>query len=152
MIVFERCLLGDGCWEWQGGKDGCGYGQINFGGRHLKAHRVAYAAFNGIPIESIDKCVLHKCDNPGCVRPDHLFLGTQKDNAIDRERKQRGRDSRGENSGQNVLTQEQVECVLLDSRSHAVIARELGVSKGTVAHIRQGRSWKHVPRTGSKAA
>jgi len=82
MIPFHAC------WEWVGcGVRGTGYGQIRFKGRLLKAHRVSWEIHNG-PIPH-GMCVLHRCDNPGCVRPEHLWVGTMADNNWDRERKGR---------------------------------------------------------------
>ena len=81
----------DGCWEWQGGRSNRGgYGLVGVGkAKNAKAHRIAYELANG-PFDS-DLFVCHRCDNPPCCRPDHLFLGTNADNAADRERKGRNR-------------------------------------------------------------
>lgn len=86
----------NGCWLWMGAKTHCGYGLIGGGpGKPLvRVHRLSWELLNG-PIES-RLCVLHKCDNPACVNPKHLFLGTQKDNALDRETKHRGNHPSGE--------------------------------------------------------
>lgn len=82
----------DGCWEWTGSKRGNGYGCLAVGGRQVGAHRVAWETQNGPIPEGL--FVLHKCDNPPCVRPDHLFLGTAKDNAMDMARKGRAAGAR----------------------------------------------------------
>jgi hypothetical protein len=84
------------CWVWTAAKEGTGYGSIGLGpGNGLgKAHRVSWELHYGtIPY---GLCVLHKCDNPACVRPSHLFLGTQLDNARDKEGKGRGNHARGD--------------------------------------------------------
>lgn len=82
---FEKA---DGCWEWTGTRVEFGYGQIIRDGRRLRAHRVAYEiAYGPIPDGLV---VRHKCDNPPCVRPDHLELGTRADNNQDRENRGRG--------------------------------------------------------------
>lgn len=78
----------DGCWLWKGVRDRKGYGQIRFFGKITRAHRVSASLFQGriIP-SSLDVC--HHCDNPPCVRPDHLFIGTRSDNMRDCQRKGR---------------------------------------------------------------
>lgn len=74
------------CWEWCGARDKNGYGLFKVGGRMRRAHRLALAA-TGVPIDGFYVC--HRCDNPPCVNPEHLFLGTAQDNANDRDRKGR---------------------------------------------------------------
>jgi hypothetical protein len=77
-----------GCHEFVGPLNPKGYGKIRFAGKHLRAHRVAYQlAFGEIPKGLL---VCHKCDNPKCINSDHLFLGSAKDNAVDRKNKGRG--------------------------------------------------------------
>lgn len=79
-----------GCWEWIGGRDPYGYGKIKIKGHNLGAHRIAMAVWRGFELGSALK-VLHRCDNPRCINPDHLFLGTQSDNLNDCVRKGRHR-------------------------------------------------------------
>lgn len=85
----------DGCWTWQAARDRKGYGKIGAPGRAgwLFAHRVSYEIATGITLTP-DVLVLHRCDNPPCVRPDHLFLGTHADNVADKIRKGRQGDRR----------------------------------------------------------
>lgn len=75
------------CWVWKGSKAGAGYGVLGIDYKSVYAHRFSYELHFG-PIPD-NLCVLHKCDNPPCVNPDHLFLGTQLDNMDDRNRKGR---------------------------------------------------------------
>ena len=79
----------EGCWEWVGAKSYNGYGRFSIGGRYYGTHRVAYELFGGsIPT---GMCILHSCDNPPCVNPAHLRLGTQLDNMRDMHAKGRAR-------------------------------------------------------------
>ena len=85
--VFEQKFVKcDGCWEWLASKNPDGYGRVRRFGRMESAHRIAYELYVGA-IE--DKQVLHTCDNPSCVNPKHLFLGTHKENMEDKVRKGR---------------------------------------------------------------
>jgi hypothetical protein len=75
------------CWEWVAGKNEHGYGLLWYGNKMSKAHRLSYEVF----VKKIDKnlFILHKCDNPGCIRPEHLYEGTQKDNVNDMVKRKR---------------------------------------------------------------
>lgn len=87
---WAKVQKGEGCWEWQAAKTN-GYGRINVEGRAIPAHRLAYELTNG-PIPQ-GLFVLHSCDNPGCVNPEHLRAGTALDNMLDRSA--RGRPTGG---------------------------------------------------------
>lgn len=78
----------NGCVEWRGIRNSQGYGQYQFQGRTIGAHRMAYLIATGLLPKSLQIC--HRCDNPPCVNANHLFAGTAKDNAQDKERKGRG--------------------------------------------------------------
>ncbi len=83
-----------GCWIWKASKNKQGYGYFKLDGRMQKAHRVSWMIFSGSVVKD-DTCVLHHCDNPSCVRPNHLFLGTYSDNLIDSFKKGRRDQHRG---------------------------------------------------------
>jgi hypothetical protein len=84
---FEKVDKTDDCWNWLASKKWDGYGQVKFEGSMQTAHRTSWILHNGPVPEKL--CVLHKCDNPGCVNPEHLFLGTQRDNVHDAIKKGR---------------------------------------------------------------
>ena len=134
-----------GCWIWQGSHYWHGYGACSrplFGEGY--AHRWSWAIHHG-PIPA-DMHVLHRCDVRNCVNPDHLFLGTQKDNMDDMRRK--NRDARkgpdGEAAHCAVLTDEIVHIIRKDSRPAALLAVEYGVTRGTISKARRGATWKHL--------
>ena len=124
-----------------------GYGQINAGGKHgkpLKAHRVSWEIHNG-PIPE-GQCVLHYCDNPGCVNPNHLWVGSQADNMHDMDRKDRRRtiSKRGEENGNSTLTEKIVYKIryFLDlGYSLRRIAKIFGIHYSTVYDIKAERTW-----------
>ena len=89
---FGKVHKTDGCWLWIARCDKAGYGRFTMNGREESAHRSVWKLKHGDIPEGT--CVLHRCDNPPCVRPDHLFLGTQKDNMEDCSNKNRFAQSR----------------------------------------------------------
>ena len=127
-----------GCWEWTGAKAGWGYGQIKINGKHAGAHRVIYEWMHG-PIPK-GLCVLHHCDNPPCVNPAHLWLGTHADNALDSCAK--GRRAKGESHSSAKLTEKDVHEIRLDKRLLRIVALAYGVSPGTIGDIRKRRIWR----------
>lgn len=135
-----------GCWVWMAGTDGAGYGMFYLQGRDHQAHRVAYRLFVGEITDSL--CVLHDCpagDNPLCVNPAHLWLGTKGDNARDREAKGRGRVIQGERNGNAKLTEDTVRDIRTSIDSNVAAARRHGVSADTISVVRRRITWGHVP-------
>jgi hypothetical protein len=140
---WSKVRIGDGCWEWQGGKFDNRYGAIKVAGRQCGAHRVAWELERG-PIPN-GMCVCHYCDNRACVRPGHLFIGTPADNNADKQAK--GRQSRGEDIGGSKMTASAVREIraLVDcGASCRALARRYGVSASTIERIASGSTWSHV--------
>jgi len=142
--LLAKTAIREGCWLWTGCIVG-GYGLMRFLEKTWKAHRVAYKLFVGEIPEGM--CVLHKCDVPSCVKPSHLFLGTHKDNAMDRERKGRG------NGGMKVgvvqkLKPSDVRMIryryATGMTSQYRLAKEYGIKRGAISHIVTRNNWKNV--------
>lgn len=133
------------CWNWTGRTHRFGYGEITFNGEKQGTHRVAWVLANG-PIPT-GLSVLHRCDNPRCVRPDHLFLGTQTDNQ--RDMREKGRHIKGSRHPHARLTEtEAIEIQRSAGVSALALARKYGVSKVTVRNIQLGRRWKCLQQGG----
>lgn len=135
------------CWIWAGAKTHKGYGMFRPGGSaaHHLAHRASYEMEVG-PIPP-GLYVMHKCDNPSCVRPDHLQTGTAWDNMQDKVQKGRGRWLKGSEVGNAKLTESQVCEILrrLDcGEFQRVVAADFGVSQSAISHIRTGRGWRQL--------
>jgi len=133
------------CWEWTGYKNEKGYGIINLRGERVMAHRMAYELAGGTIPKGL--FVLHHCDNPGCVRPKHLFVGTLADNNADMDRKGRGR--RGHNmpgigNHRAVLTEDDVRAIRASDESGPVLGARYGVTRNQVWAIRKRLFWKHI--------
>lgn len=133
-----------GCWLWTGALASDGYGLVSqrVDGKNIckRAHRLSYELHVG-PIPT-GASVLHKCDTPICINPQHLFIGTQKDNTDDARRK--GRHVHGERHGASKLTEDDVRAIRIDSRSLREIAKAYGVTPGPIYAIKSGRKWRHV--------
>lgn len=129
------------CWEWQGHKKKSGYGQFKFQGQQWLAHRWAVFFYRPESFK-VAPCVCHSCDNPSCVNPDHLFIGTYSDNAIDRESKGRGRKLAGDNSTSAKLTWDIVQSIRQDSRNGPTLAALYGVSRSTINRVKSYKMWK----------
>lgn len=141
---------GKRCWLWAGSTDKDGYGWFSGFGQ-VKAHRASFVLhFGAIPK---GRHVLHHCDTPSCVKPDHLYTGTNLDNANDRKERGRGKWASGEANGQARLTRSQVARVRrLRSRglTHQAIADRFGVSRTTITNILSGKTWRIPVGQGSR--
>jgi hypothetical protein len=155
----------DECWVWTGGKFDFGYGACWDGDRTTQAHRVSWVLAHGhLPPKT---CVLHKCDNPPCVNPAHLFLGSRSDNTADMIRKGRAKltgpitPATGDRNGSRTspesrpkgsavktskLTLAQVleiRRLRADGLERNAVAAQFGIAPGHVSQITSGRAWRH---------
>jgi hypothetical protein len=144
---WEKVEKTDGCWLWTGVVKGW-YGRIRRGRAadgDVGAHRFSYELHCG-PIPS-GMFVCHRCDNPRCVNPDHLFVGTQRDNMRDKIKKHRGNNPRGEQLPQSILT----ESLVLEARRICRTQKDMtafagahGVTYSCVYDAVKMRRWKHI--------
>lgn len=136
------------CWLWTASLSAGRYGNIGLGGRGrmVKAHRASWVLHFGEIPKGMN--VLHRCDNTICVRPDHLFLGTQAQNIADMDRKGRRRPSRGERFPQSKLTEKSVRKIrdmYIPGQVRQVdLAKMFGVSHVVIGKVIRKQAWKHV--------
>lgn len=143
------------CWEWHGARLTNGYGFLFAGPtyerneRFVKAHRISWEIHNGDVPDGL--CVLHHCDNPPCVNPSHLYVGTRADNAHDRAVRKRGKEQHqnGEQNDNAKLTEAQVRAIIVElqklpRRSQTLIAEQYGVKQPQVSRIMRRKSWAHL--------
>lgn len=131
-----------GCWLWIGGVQAEGYGLIRDGIKRAKAHRVSYKLFKGnIPAGLV---VRHICDTPECINPDHLVLGTHKDNSDDRVK--RNRQSKGSSVHSAKLKESDIPSIRikLETRTIRDVAKEYKVHHSAIDGIKQRKTWKHI--------
>jgi hypothetical protein len=141
---WSQVRKGEGCWEWTGCIADTGYGRMQYRGRQRGAHRLSYLFEHGsIPPGAF---ICHHCDNRSCVRPDHLYAGTIRDNA--RDAVERRRTPWGEANAHAVLTASDVLTIRAAYRNREATMTELGrrygVNHGTVRHIVEGTTWAHL--------
>lgn len=143
--LWARSLVSipDACWPYLGYCGSGGYGWIKMNRKLKPAHRVAWILVNG-PVPD-DMLVCHRCDNPPCVNPGHLFLGTNNENMADMVGK--SRQAHGEGHGRARLSAAQVLSIRArhtDGESLGRLAREFGVAVSTIQAVTSGRRWKHL--------
>lgn len=129
-----------GCWIWNGVVLSNGYGQFTMKGKRYGAHRFSYSAYIGKIEDGIFIC--HKCDNPICVNPDHLFPGTPLENMRDKIKK--GRQAVGENANRGHLKAQDVLAIRSSQSSTKEEAEKYGISTANVKSIRARKIWKHL--------
>jgi hypothetical protein len=138
--LFDRTIPepNSGCWLWANFCDEAGYGRLARGA----AHRVSYELHKGpIPVGG---CILHSCDQPSCVNPDHLRVGTRADNVGDMVKRHRSAGPVGEEQWAAQLSEPQVLAIRADTRGAGVLAKEYGISRQHVWKIRTKQYWKHL--------
>jgi len=148
----------DDCWEWRGTRIRGGYGHLYIGHHGGKpqlalAHRISWLLTHGEWIDGTRQIVRHRCDNPPCVNPDHLELGSYADNMRDMRDRGRERKLRGSQAPWSKLTERDVTQIVAlhqAGTSWRCLAETFGVSTPTIADIFAGRSWAHL--TGLKPA
>lgn len=136
-----------GCFLWAGRCDSKGYGRLSSRSNHQVAHRQSFEYANGKFDYKFH--VLHTCDNPMCVNPDHLYLGDQKQNNIDRDTRGRQKTKRGTEHKLAKITEQdainiRVRYFVIKDISQRHLAKCYGISQRKILDILKGRSWKHV--------
>ncbi len=132
------------CWEWQASKNRLGYGNYWHDRKMWRAHRIAYAILVG-PIPT-DALITHNCDNPPCVNPFHLKLGTPASNMVEKVIRYRCNAPHGEQHWNNKLTATDVIEIraLRGKEFQKDIALRFGVNKATIGDVQRGKIWKHI--------
>ena len=139
----SRVKIKEGCWEWNGSFLKFGYGRFVIDKKEYQAHRVSYELFNG-PIPD-GMCVLHRCDNPPCTNPKHLFLGTKNENRKDAVSK--NRQAKGSKIASSKLTEIQVleiRRLHLTGRTGKSIAETFNVTPQMISYIVNRKWWRSI--------
>jgi len=135
----------DGCHIWIASTSSHGYGEFKVNGKTWKAHRWIWTKNHGTIPVGMNIC--HHCDNPSCVRDDHLYLGTQQDNVNDRQKRNRQTSHKGQLNGRAKLTEKQIPIIRLrlnNKESQIKIANDYNVCQGTISDIKLNVLWKHI--------
>ena len=139
---FEKVDVTPSCWLWTARKDKDGYGNLRVEGRPQRAHRVAYTLFVGEIPDGL--CVLHTCDTPACVNPEHLFLGTVGENNTDRKVKGRNGEQSGPAGPNARFTADLIRYIRHSPATGASLARAFGVSAGVISEVRSRKTYKNI--------
>ena len=133
-----------GCWWWSASLTKDGYGQFNYNNKVHRAHRISYELHKGIIPNNL--LIRHTCNNPSCVNPNHLVLGTNQDNKNDCVKA--NRQAKGSKIKISVLKEPDIPLIkemLKTGLSQRAIAKKFSVTKSTITAINLGKSWKHIP-------
>lgn len=139
-------VVESGCWEWNGGRTGQAYGAVRIGSRQVKVHRASYRHFNGPLPQGL--VVRHKCDNPPCMNPDHLELGTHRDNMRDRDLRGRGVQHQGSRNPAAKITEQDVRDIRKEYArgvlTQAMLGEVYGLTQSSVGEIVLRKTWGGV--------
>lgn len=146
-VHYEKNVIKnkEGCWGWNGSFVNAGYGQSILNNRTIHASRMSWIIHNGQIPEGL--WVLHKCDNPPCTNPQHLFLGNSKDNTQDMIKKGRKYNCKGSDVHFSKLNEEQVKQIrirLSNGEKAVNLSKEFGINQAALSAIKHKRTWKHV--------
>ena len=143
---WSKVIKTSNCWEWGGYKEINGYGRICINRKRYLTHRLSFKLKYGKIPNGL--CVLHHCDNPSCVRPDHLFLGTIADNNKDSMLKGRKVHLIGETNGRSKLIKENIPLIRklynCGNITQAELGRKFNVCLSTIGYIVNNKTWKHL--------
>lgn len=133
------------CIEWQGNRRPDGYGRKQVNGKREYVHRLAYAEHHGLEMNDIREwMVLHSCDNPPCVNPDHLRLGTNADNIGDMVQRGRKKGERNCRAKLNEVAVRVIRHLAAEGRTQRDLAEVYGVSEATVSLLVARKTWGHI--------
>jgi len=146
-VQFPEMVGTNECWEWKANCVPDGYGSFRIGSRMVGAHQVAYTVTIGTILEGL--CVCHTCDNPACVNPSHLWLGTHADNMQDKAQKGRASHLYGERHPKHRLNNDDVKQIRTLYKTglytQQKIANLFNISRIAIEHVVNYRTWKHIP-------
>jgi hypothetical protein len=141
---WKRVKQGDGCWLWLGSRDKNGYGRMRLNGRpELVTHIAWQLTYGALPKGQV---ILHVCDNPPCVNPDHLRIGTQQDNIADMHNKERARQGHalGVEHGLAKLNPDRVREIRASHETTLQLSKRLGIARATIDAVKKRQTWRHV--------
>lgn len=147
LIFFQNIGDPNECWPWTGATNDKGYPQATYEGKVVYAHRIAYGLIYGMPDDNLEVC--HHCDNPWCIRPNHLFLGTHTDNMVDAGNKgHMARDVKGSKHPGTRLDEDDIRAIrkkyAIGGVTYSKLALDYDVGWTTIQKIVKRTSWQHV--------
>lgn len=144
-VKKNTVIAENGCHLFQGSKDDCGYGRITKDGKLVRIHREVWKLHNNN--QEITGVIMHSCDTPACINPEHLSHGTQAENIADMVNKGRRVTVKGSNQHDAKLHEAdipEIRKLLASGISGYKISKMYSVSEQTIRFIKQGKTWKHV--------